>query len=531
MLLMQNCSKKGSNNDAGAPPPATGQDVLTLVSSANSGLNLSEGESKTYTLKLSMAPAANLTVNLASGNNAKMTVSPASINITTANWNNPQTITVTALEDDDAQNEAVFATATSAGLPTLQITVSITDNDSLKIVPQASYVNVNEGSAVNIGVKLGAKPAADVIVNTSSANSSALAVSPATLTFTPANWNVSQNITVTAPQDSNSISENPDIILYSASLPSVTLQGQAIDNDSLTIVREIPQATVNEGNSVNVGVKLSIQPAADVVVNVSSFDSNVAIVSPSTLTFTTANWNTYQNVTISGVEDNGDAVSESTQIFLSAVSLPTQAILVSVPDNDVLGIEIGTVAADLFEGQNGSVQVRLKSAPAANVLVTASVTDPTLGTVTSNKIFTPANWNTFQTFTVTSVTDPNTISGSTDIKFSSAGMVTMSVPLNVYEWIETDLASLTVKAGYYGLIYVRANSTPTLPFAQFVGTASWPNAQLAPTPIYQIGAYHQMTFLAPVTPGTYSVNFKVEGYNNGWVNIWTGGAMTINVVP
>ena len=53
-------------------------------------------------------------------------------------------------------------------------------------------------------------------------------------------------------------------------------------------------------------MQLISAPSANVVINVASSDSTEASVSPSKLTFTTANWNQPQPVTITGANDNFD---------------------------------------------------------------------------------------------------------------------------------------------------------------------------------------------------------------------------------
>ncbi|MEZ4818894.1 MAG: hypothetical protein R3A45_02980 [Bdellovibrionota bacterium] len=48
---------------------------------------------------------------------------------------------------------------------------------------------------------------------------------------------------------------------------------------------------------------LDAQPSSDVVIDVSSADTGAATVSISALTFTSANWNTPQTITVTGVND------------------------------------------------------------------------------------------------------------------------------------------------------------------------------------------------------------------------------------
>ena len=48
---------------------------------------------------------------------------------------------------------------------------------------------------------------------------------------------------------------------------------------------------------------LTTQPTADVTIALSSSDTTEGTVSPASLTFTTANWNVAQTVTVTGVDD------------------------------------------------------------------------------------------------------------------------------------------------------------------------------------------------------------------------------------
>ena len=48
---------------------------------------------------------------------------------------------------------------------------------------------------------------------------------------------------------------------------------------------------------------LNAQPTADVTIALSSSDTTEGTVAPASLTFTTANWNVAQTVTVTGVDD------------------------------------------------------------------------------------------------------------------------------------------------------------------------------------------------------------------------------------
>ena len=67
--------------------------------------------------------------------------------------------------------------------------------------------------------------------------------------------------------------------------------------------------TISEDGTGSFTVKLATQPTADVSVTVSSGDTGAATVPSTVLTFTTADWNTTQTVTVTGVADADGATS------------------------------------------------------------------------------------------------------------------------------------------------------------------------------------------------------------------------------
>ncbi|MBI5056776.1 MAG: hypothetical protein HZB61_09200 [Nitrospirae bacterium] len=62
-------------------------------------------------------------------------------------------------------------------------------------------------------------------------------------------------------------------------------------------------ATTEAGGRATFTVKLNSRPTANVTIGISSSDTTEGRVSPASLTFTSANWNTAQTVTVRGVND------------------------------------------------------------------------------------------------------------------------------------------------------------------------------------------------------------------------------------
>ncbi len=115
------------------------------------------------------------------------------------------------------------------------------------------------------------------------------------------------------------------------------------DNDSAAaaLTLSVSSLTTTEaGQNGSFTVVLTRLPTADVVVTLSSADTTEGTVSPSTLTFTTANWSTPQTVTVTGVDDTLDDGDITYAVNVSAASSDsgyqgkTGSVSVTHVDND-----------------------------------------------------------------------------------------------------------------------------------------------------------------------------------------------------
>ena len=114
-------------------------------------MNITEGNSASFTVKLASAPTNNQFVSL-SVNNSDCVLNETSLTFTPSNYNTAQTIQVSISEDLDYSDETATITITSPNVSTKTITVNITDNDieptdritSELVVPQLMSV-VNDG--------------------------------------------------------------------------------------------------------------------------------------------------------------------------------------------------------------------------------------------------------------------------------------------------------------------------------------------------------------------------------------------------
>ena len=75
---------------------------------------MAEGGTASYTLKLGKRPSADLSVTIAGGSSS-LTVEPSSLSFTRDNWNDRQTVTVTAAAQVSAQDAMKTLTHTGDG--------------------------------------------------------------------------------------------------------------------------------------------------------------------------------------------------------------------------------------------------------------------------------------------------------------------------------------------------------------------------------------------------------------------------------
>jgi alpha-tubulin suppressor-like RCC1 family protein/rhodanese-related sulfurtransferase len=127
-----------------------------------------------------------------------------------------------------------------------------------------------------------------------------------------------------------------------AATTTVTLDAPAIIranfHDRKHILSTATNVAVPEGGTGTFQVKLAGVPAGDVLVVVGrqSGDADIAAQADSTnLTFTTANWDTYQTVTLAAVED-ADAATGTAVVVCSAAGMDNLAVTATEVENDTI---------------------------------------------------------------------------------------------------------------------------------------------------------------------------------------------------
>src|SRR5438309_6172007 len=83
------------------------------------------------------------------------------------------------------------------------VAVTNTDNDTagISVIPTSGLTTTEGGGTATFTIALGTQPTANVTIGLSSSDLTEGTVAPASLTFTPANWNTAQTVTVTGVDD------------------------------------------------------------------------------------------------------------------------------------------------------------------------------------------------------------------------------------------------------------------------------------------------------------------------------------------
>ena len=102
-------------------------------------LNVIEGGSTSFTVKLSQAPTDTQNVNV-SVNNSYCSIDATTLTFNADNYSTPQTVTVTAVEDSVEANNTSTISLTSPNLSTVEVSIEVIDSDVTNNVISAPEV-------------------------------------------------------------------------------------------------------------------------------------------------------------------------------------------------------------------------------------------------------------------------------------------------------------------------------------------------------------------------------------------------------
>ncbi len=223
---------------------------------------------------------------------------------------------------------------------------------------------------------------------------------------------------------------------------------------------------VIEGSSFSYFIALTSQPLGPVNLailirgggSVVSFGTE-DVITERQLTFTAADWNTYQEVVIYALADQDGEDETGVTIVHSVASavddetyrtapLPADRTL-TVIDDDMAGIIISFLQLSIMEGERARYNVNLNTAPSADVLLrpVLEVSDDFSVTVAvsggeGNLLFTSENWNTPQSVDI--LVDNDFVDAAVDTQALQISHVVMTEDANYGALTDLPIVTVTI---------------------------------------------------------------------------------------
>ncbi len=351
------------------------------------------------------------------------TLSPApTLTIAAGETTSTGTVTVTGVDNDvdvGTGTKSVTVTGTAAGgngvAAPSAATLTITDDDAttatLVLTPSAILEDMGV-STVTARLSHRTTQATTLTVSAAAgANAGAgnFMLSTASTLIIGANATTSTGlVTVTAVNDNDATGNKQVTVSATAaggnSVADPGAKTLIIRDDEFGLDLGVTVAaglTVTEaGGTATFTLALLTQPSAAVAVAVSSRDPEEGTASPSSLTFTTGNWNTAQTVTVTGVDDNVDDGPVTWQVRLNPASddasydgIDEDVDVTTTDDDDAPGVTLALNPASITEsgaGSTATVTATLAYPSGAATMVTVTATPVAPATAADVTLSTPA---------------------------------------------------------------------------------------------------------------------------------------------
>ncbi|HNB64921.1 MAG TPA: DUF4347 domain-containing protein, partial [Rhodocyclaceae bacterium] len=148
----------GATSEFGADVAVTPAGAVSV--SAISGPTAESGSTATFSVVLTIQPTADVTIALAVSDATEGSLSVSSLTFTAANWNTPQTVTVTGVDDTWVDGNVAYSIVTGAavsadanynGVGVADVAVVNTDNDTYNTLVVDTVSDTADGDTASIG--------------------------------------------------------------------------------------------------------------------------------------------------------------------------------------------------------------------------------------------------------------------------------------------------------------------------------------------------------------------------------------------
>lgn len=184
-------------------------------------------------------------------------------------------VTITPVDDERVEGAETLTLNLSAGTgydldsTASSDTVTIADNDTAGSIVSRTEATVAEGGTTEFTVKLSAQPTTNVTLSVSSDNTGESTVSPATLTFTPENWNTTQTVTISGVNDSEASGNGSSVITISV---DHQIPDQHDDSRIVGVLDDNSLASINTLGAPTLDPFAALEPKT---INVTTTDNDI----------------------------------------------------------------------------------------------------------------------------------------------------------------------------------------------------------------------------------------------------------------
>ena len=439
--------------------------TLTLDEEDNSATMDAVEHQGTYTVVLDSEPSGGtVTIRVATGdtNTNIAGVAPATLTFTASNWDEPQTVTVTAVPDGidnpmDRRKVAITHTVTATGTDydgatASGVTVTVNDDDGAPTLsinnPSVTEADSSSTATLTFTVRLQPQSGNTVTVRYADAGTGTATsggtdyatLASDTLTFAPSETSKSVAVTVSG----DDIDESDETVVVRLSSPSnATLTGGATTLDGTGTINDndpTPTVSVADAMAVSEADMASPDPPNNMSFTVTlSAVSGLDVTVPYTLSGTATAGADYtepdpRSVTIAAgmtqaiiaIPVAGDEVDEENETITVTLGTPTNATVSTeegagaasgtITDDDTRGVSVTPTALTVAEADNtgtaatredqGTYKVVLTSQPTGAVTVDLKSGDESVARIDpASLVFDADDWSTERTVIVTGQAD------------------------------------------------------------------------------------------------------------------------------
>ena len=192
----------------------TDDDTAGFTISPSSPFTVAEGATRTISVVLNSQPTSDVFVDISSAAawNGRASMSPSQLQFEVAEWNQAQTVSITAgvtTPDNSSETDTVTFSINDSLTSDVKYqalsdqTVDVTVDVPFRVGSGLKLFTSEMGMTATSPMRLNAQPTSDVVVTISGLDTTEGEITPTTsqLTFTTSNWSTDQNIVFTGIQD------------------------------------------------------------------------------------------------------------------------------------------------------------------------------------------------------------------------------------------------------------------------------------------------------------------------------------------